>query len=75
VIHAAGSLAAPTPRAPSPISSVSGIHAMPPLHFDLAVWMTLSAVFFTSMPWLVNLWFRRGYARHLLQPLARAHSV
>ena len=48
---------------------------MPPLHFGLAVWLAIAAAFFTSMPWLVNLWFRRGYARHLLQPLARAHSV
>jgi sterol desaturase/sphingolipid hydroxylase (fatty acid hydroxylase superfamily) len=54
---------------------LSEIHVMPPLHFDLAVWLAIAAAFFTSMPWLVNLWFRRGYARHLLQPLARAHSV
>lgn len=45
------------------------------LELDLISWWLITVVFFTSMPWLVDRWFRGGYAQHLLQPEARAHAV
>jgi sterol desaturase/sphingolipid hydroxylase (fatty acid hydroxylase superfamily) len=46
-----------------------------PLHWSLTTWIVAATAFYTILPALLNLWFRRGYPQHLLQPAARAQST